>query len=1108
MHIRGTDDLSRMVSRRRCLAAIAALAALALLPATASAGLSSVADNDWVTNGPVAALARSGNTLYLGGKFSEVGPPTGPVVAFSGGSATPDGAFPQVSGGHAEVRAAIPDGSGGWYLGGNFTHVGGSPRAGLAHVLADGSIDPNFAPSLEINQNTWSVDALALSGSTLFVGGSFRTISGVSRNGLAAITTTDGSVQTWNPAPNSGGVAVEALAISGGILYVGGSFGELEDQSRANLGAFDITSKSLTAWAPSTSGTNPNVKALVVSGSTIYLAGFFDHVGGQARSGFAAVDTSGNLAAWSPEASGCGAASGLALAAAGPVIYLGGCFSHIGGQSRVGLAALDPTTAAATSWNPGVSPSTSAVTTVAVSGSSVYAGGTFSQIGGQARNGLGAVDSSTAIATSWDPHPNDTNGVSGFAFGNQVDLVAAAGTQVVAGGAFTSVGGVTRNNLAAIDLSTGKATEWNPNLTPSFPLMTLPVYAMSAAGGVVYVGGSFSSVGGQARTDLAALDPTTGAATSWNPGATSVFPENGHVTALLASDTSVYVGGSFTSLAGSSEHYLGAISASSGAATSWSPLVTAPGSATEHGASPVAALALAGSTVYVGGNFTGLGGQTRTGLAALDSETGGASSWNPVLSGIGGIAPNVTSLAPAGGMIYATGPLGPVAIDAASGAVTSLNRLSAPLAVAQSALYLGASALDLESGLALPWSPASVGFNAGVTSVLAAGDRVVLGGGFTTTDQAPASGVAVYSFVGPVSSAAPTITGTAAQGQTLTAHHGNWSPAPTSFGLQWLRCLHGSPYPPPCTPIAGATASTYVPTSGDAGMTIEVQETASDAEGSSDPVGSLPTAAVLAPPAGLSPPQVSGTPAVGQTLSCSTGTWSNAPTSYAYQWRRDFIEPIAGASSPAYTIASADVGHELACQVTATNAAGSTPAVGFAPSIEASGEPKPPPPAPSPKGATETLSLGASISTGGSSVIAPAVTGVPSPTSGPSAALVAAALKAAVGARSARVSAGKLLASGYGLSFNAPAPGTLAIVWTAMTTKASRAAMPVTVASATKRLTAGGRAVVTIHLTKAGRTLVKASKAQHVNELASFTPVQGGVQTARQTVTIMARRSR
>jgi hypothetical protein len=66
-----------------------------------------------------------------------------------------------------------------------------------------------------------------------------------------------------------------------------------------------------------------------------------------------------------------------------------------------------------------------------------------------------------------------------------------------------------------------------------------------------------------------------------------------------------------------------------------------------------------------------------------------------------------------------------------------------------------------------------------------------------------------------------------------------------------------------------------------------------------------------------------GTPAVGEVLSCSTGTWINTPTSYAYQWYRDGVA-IGSATANSYTIVTADRGTELTCRVTATNAVGSS----------------------------------------------------------------------------------------------------------------------------------------------------------------------------------------
>ena len=85
----------------------------------------------------------------------------------------------------------------------------------------------------------------------------------------------------------------------------------------------------------------------------------------------------------------------------------------------------------------------------------------------------------------------------------------------------------------------------------------------------------------------------------------------------------------------------------------------------------------------------------------------------------------------------------------------------------------------------------------------------------------------------------------------------------------------------------------------------------------------------------------SATPAVGNTLECSTGTWGAKPTSFTYQWNRDGT-PIVAAVSLDYKVTSADAGHSLTCTVTAVNAAGSTPATSTV--TIAIGRPPPPPP--------------------------------------------------------------------------------------------------------------------------------------------------------------------
>jgi hypothetical protein len=177
----------------------------------------------------------------------------------------------------------------------------------------------------------------------------------------------------------------------------------------------------------------------------------------------------------------------------------------------------------------------------------------------------------------------------------------------------------------------------------------------------------------------------------------------------------------------------------------------------------------------------------------------------------------------------------------------------------------------------------------------------------------------------PANTSAPVVSGTAREGETLTASTGSWSGSPTSFGYQWQLSGDGGAS---WADIAGATGTSYVLTPADVGSVVRVVVTASNAGGSGT-ASSAPTSLVLpAPPASVSPPLVSGVAREGETLTASTGSWSGSPTAFAYQWQRSgdggaSWADIAGSDADSYVLASEDVGSVVRVVVTASNAGGS-----------------------------------------------------------------------------------------------------------------------------------------------------------------------------------------
>lgn len=171
----------------------------------------------------------------------------------------------------------------------------------------------------------------------------------------------------------------------------------------------------------------------------------------------------------------------------------------------------------------------------------------------------------------------------------------------------------------------------------------------------------------------------------------------------------------------------------------------------------------------------------------------------------------------------------------------------------------------------------------------------------------------------PANTSAPTITGTPTVGQVLSSTEGTWTGNPTpTYARQWRRGASN---------IAGATGATYTLVAADIGQTITCVVTATNSEGSD-----TATSNTIGPVAGIAPsftadPVLSGTPAVGETLTVTNGTaGGNPPATFARSWLRDGAV-IAGATGTTRVLTEDDVDAQISVRVTATNSAGSDEAV-------------------------------------------------------------------------------------------------------------------------------------------------------------------------------------
>jgi hypothetical protein len=431
------------------------------------------------------------------------------------------------------------------YLAGDFTKVGAAstPVQGIAEYGLNGvggagtvtttvptaQLGVNWvaSPNVQAPSTTWiptvsagssvvSVKAIAMDANgNLEAGGNFTSVLGQAAFRIVQLTpntsaTSTATVNTaWNP---DAGNVVDAIAESGNNVLVGGSFLVLAGSPYLNVAEMDSTGAVVPTWNP---GVNGTVDSLAYSNGNVYAGGSFSVAAGTTSTNLAAITSTGSsLGSFVPPLPN---GPVLALLAANNTLYVGGNYGTIGGASRNGLSAVDPATGALSSWSPPLN-SGGIVRAVAATSSDIYAGGSFSA---GADINAGEFNSLSAARTAWNP-------VSVGA----VNAIVVAPSAVYLGGT---------SGVLAVDPTAG-ATVWSVT-GPS-----VSAEALSGDGTTLFIGGSFSSVEGVNRGNLADLQTSNGTRTSFNPGASA--PVNGMALTTSAGQDTLTVGGAMRTIMG------------------------------------------------------------------------------------------------------------------------------------------------------------------------------------------------------------------------------------------------------------------------------------------------------------------------------------------------------------------------------------------------------------------------------------------------------------------------------------------------------------------------------------------------------------------------------
>lgn len=357
-----------------------------------------------------------------------------------------------------------------------------------------GTVPAEAATSDPMPSFNGTVLAVAYAGSTLFVGGNFTEAVArgrtVRRHHLAAIDARTGALLPWDPDPDD---QVKAIAVSGQSVYVAGAFDRIDGQSRdglAQVGA--VNGRVSRTFRHRFDG---RVNALVAMGGKLYAGGSFDEVDGRDRSRLAAFSLLGGSldSGWRPSAD----ETVDALAAGPGRIYAGGAFhkvNEVSGYDR--LVALD---AAGGQIVPGFKPRPAVVVFgLAVSGAGVYAAQ-----GGQ--GGMVSSYDSASGARRWAAtFDGDAQAVAtlrgGVFVGGHFDKACRTARTGARGACLD--GSDARIKLAALDPGDGHLLNWTADANGVEGVLTLAACPIL---GAVAAGGAFTTINGRAQKRLAQL---------------------------------------------------------------------------------------------------------------------------------------------------------------------------------------------------------------------------------------------------------------------------------------------------------------------------------------------------------------------------------------------------------------------------------------------------------------------------------------------------------------------------------------------------------------------------------------------------------------------------
>ncbi len=580
----------------------------------ASISIGDVSNESFVTNfipnGSIYDIVQTNDRIFLAGNFSYLGSYKGGGFILNLDNNLPLDLKDKIDG---IVWEVISDDNGGWYVGGDFNRVGKYNIKKLAHILPDGSVDPNF--SFEINDTVY---ALAKNGNVLFVGGAFENIEGESGlNYLAAFDLrTNSLIKKFKIIPEDFvfDLAVDPLRNK---LYIAGQFISLYNVSKNTsssiqfLAAIDLDSNSVDE--------NFNfdvsniVSRLLLSRDyrILYFGGYFQQVSSLTRKYLAGIDLDSNqlLTSFAPNLDYVV----LALAQSNDRgnLYIGGRFRTVNNVSLNYLALINSSTGSLIpTFNCQIESddndpdNVNSVLDLKIDPENniLYVAGSFKKVSNQTKHFFFAAkvnNNQCRLVDEINFELTPLSSIKNLNINDRVNILGLDANKLFLGGRFFSYQGVFKKYLVAINKITNQIeTNFNVNVDrPVYKLLYQPT------NNYLYLIGYFNRINNVDRKYLASINLNDYSLTNLNVN----FMSGDFITDAVLDGDSLYLSGYFRGIDNYSLKYLAKINTlTSKIDSSFKPPIFD---------GIVTALVMSDNALYVGGDFTDH-------LKVLDKNTG------------------------------------------------------------------------------------------------------------------------------------------------------------------------------------------------------------------------------------------------------------------------------------------------------------------------------------------------------------------------------------------------------------------------------------------------------------------------------------------------------